>query len=103
MCASQDKKQRGINLLVTRSLLGWSRCITFYKSFGIQRNHEKNNVYAISTYRQTGAHAQILFRVLANDFPQFTIVFVVILLAFSGSFFLSIRGENDINTHEETR
>ena len=83
-------------------------CITFFESWVIQRSLtfetvRKNNDHAISTYRQTGAHAQILFRVLANDFPQFTIVFVVILLAFSGSFFLSIRGENDINTHEETR
>ena len=60
-------------------------------------------IFCFFTCRQTGAYAQILFRVLNHDFPQFTVVFLVILLAFSGSFFLSLRGENDIDTHNETR
>lgn len=57
--------------------------------------------YAV-VFRQTGAYTQILFRVLAHDFPQFTMLFLVFLLAFSGSFFLSLRGENDLDTHNET-
>lgn len=53
--------------------------------------------------RQTGAYAQILWRILAHDFIQFTIVFTVILLAFSGSFILALRGEHSLTTHAETR
>lgn len=54
-------------------------------------------------FRQTGAYAQILWRILAHDFIQFTIVFLVILLAFSGSFILSLKGEHSIELHSETR
>lgn len=55
-----------------------------------------------AVFRQTGAYAQILSRILAHDFMQFGVVFLVILLAFSGSFFLSLRGDNDVNTNNET-
>jgi hypothetical protein len=54
-------------------------------------------------FRQTGAYAQILSRILAHDFLQFGVVFLVILLAFSGSFYLSLRGDKDVMTHIETR
>ncbi|XP_074647190.1 uncharacterized protein LOC141903117 [Tubulanus polymorphus] len=54
-------------------------------------------------FRQTGAYAQTLWRVFAQDFPQFTILFAVILLAFSGSFLLALRGEDMLGKHEETR
>ncbi|VDI01196.1 Hypothetical predicted protein [Mytilus galloprovincialis] len=55
-----------------------------------------------AVFRQTGAYAQILWRILAHDFIQFTIVFLVILLAFSGSFILSLKGEHSIELHSET-
>ncbi|XP_060067778.1 uncharacterized protein LOC132547979 [Ylistrum balloti] len=55
-----------------------------------------------AVFRQTGAYAQILWRILAHDFIQFTIVFTVILLAFSGSFLLSLRGDGSLNTHQDT-
>jgi hypothetical protein len=54
-------------------------------------------------FRQTGAYAQILWRILAHDFLQFIVVFLVILLAFSGSFILSLKGEHSICIHNETR
>ncbi|WAR13037.1 TRPV4-like protein [Mya arenaria] len=41
-----------------------------------------------AVFRQSGAYAQILSRILAYDFMQFGLVFLVILLAFSVSFYL---------------
>lgn len=55
-----------------------------------------------AVFRQTGAYAQISSRILAHDFLQFGVVFLVILLAFSGSFYLSLRGDRDVMTHIET-
>ncbi|OWF47125.1 Transient receptor potential cation channel subfamily A member 1-like [Mizuhopecten yessoensis] len=55
-----------------------------------------------AVFRQTGAYAQILWRILVHDFLQFTIVFTVMLLAFSGSFILALRGEDSLNTHHDT-
>ncbi|KAK3098318.1 hypothetical protein FSP39_018374 [Pinctada imbricata] len=55
-----------------------------------------------AVFRQTGAYAQILWRILAHDFIQFTIVFMVILLAFSGALFLALRGEGSVEMFEET-
>ncbi|XP_071113463.1 transient receptor potential cation channel subfamily V member 1-like [Haliotis cracherodii] len=55
-----------------------------------------------AVFRQTGAYAQILWRIIAHDFFQFTIVFAVILLAFSGSFVMALRGENSLQVHNET-
>ncbi|XP_067674402.1 transient receptor potential cation channel subfamily V member 1-like isoform X2 [Haliotis asinina] len=55
-----------------------------------------------AVFRQTGAYAQILWRIVAHDFLQFTIVFAVILLAFSGSFVMALRGENSLQVHNET-
>ncbi|XP_076077977.1 uncharacterized protein LOC143048275 isoform X1 [Mytilus galloprovincialis] len=52
--------------------------------------------------RQTGAYAQILWRVLRHDFIQFTFVFLVMLLAFSGAFMLSLKGEHSMEIHSET-
>ncbi|XP_053377734.1 uncharacterized protein LOC123529780 isoform X2 [Mercenaria mercenaria] len=55
-----------------------------------------------AVFRQIGAYTQILARIIAHDFIQFGVVFLVILLAFSGSFFLSLRGDRDLDTHNET-
>jgi len=55
------------------------------------------------TCRQSGAYAQILSRILAYDFLQFGLVFLVILLAFSVSFYLALRGDADLHVHTETR
>ncbi|KAK7112723.1 transient receptor potential cation channel subfamily V member 5-like [Littorina saxatilis] len=55
-----------------------------------------------AVFRQTGAYAQILWKIVAHDFPQFIVVFAVILVAFSGSFVLSLRGEDSLNVHPET-
>ncbi|XP_069101443.1 transient receptor potential cation channel subfamily V member 5-like [Argopecten irradians] len=55
-----------------------------------------------AVFRQTGAYAQILWRIFIHDFIQFTIVFTVILLAFSGSLILSLRGEDSLNTNPDT-
>ncbi|ESO89302.1 hypothetical protein LOTGIDRAFT_229171 [Lottia gigantea] len=52
--------------------------------------------------RQTGAYAQILWRIVGHDFLQFLSVFTVILVAFSGSFVLALRGENSLQLHSET-
>ncbi|WAR13039.1 hypothetical protein MAR_027219 [Mya arenaria] len=51
---------------------------------------------------KSGAYAQILFRILAYDFMQFGLVFLVILLAFSVSFYLALRGDSGLNVHDET-
>ncbi|BFZ24803.1 hypothetical protein BsWGS_27842 [Bradybaena similaris] len=55
-----------------------------------------------AVFRQTGAYAQVLWRIISHDFLQFTILFLVILLSFSGSFILALRGEDSLNVHEET-
>ena len=57
----------------------------------------------LAVCRQTGAYAQILWRIVAHDFPQFIVVFAVILIAFSGSFVLALRGEDSLSVHPETR
>ncbi|CAC5394499.1 unnamed protein product [Mytilus coruscus] len=51
---------------------------------------------------QTGAYAQILWRVMRHDFIQFTVVFLVMLLAFSGAFMLSLKGEHSMELNSET-
>ncbi|GFR81498.1 vanilloid receptor [Elysia marginata] len=56
-----------------------------------------------AVFRQTGAYSQILWRIISHDFLQFTFVFFFILLAFTGSFVLSLRGENSLDVHSETR
>ena len=56
-----------------------------------------------SAFRQTGAYAQALWRIIVNDFRQFIVVFAVFLLAFSGAFVLALRGEDSLNLHPETR
>ncbi|KAL8563025.1 hypothetical protein ACOMHN_065346 [Nucella lapillus] len=55
-----------------------------------------------AVFRQTGAYAQILWRIVAHDFPQFLVVFAIILLSFSGSFILALRGEDSLHVHNET-
>ncbi|XP_041352022.1 uncharacterized protein LOC121370686 isoform X2 [Gigantopelta aegis] len=55
-----------------------------------------------AVFRQTGAYSQILWRILEHDFIQFTILFAVILLTFSGSFVLALRGEESLQLHSET-
>ncbi|XP_053377723.1 uncharacterized protein LOC123529525 isoform X3 [Mercenaria mercenaria] len=55
-----------------------------------------------AVFRQIGAYTQILARIIAHDFIQFGVVFFVILLAFSVSFFLFLRGDKDLDTHNET-
>ncbi|CAG5123685.1 unnamed protein product, partial [Candidula unifasciata] len=55
-----------------------------------------------AVFRQTGAYAQILWRIISHDFIQFTILFLVILLSFSGSFVLALRGEDSLDVHDET-
>ncbi|XP_045166668.1 uncharacterized protein LOC123530043 [Mercenaria mercenaria] len=55
-----------------------------------------------AVFRQTGTYTQILARIITHDFIQFGVVFLVILLAFSGSFFLSLRGDKNLDTHHET-
>ncbi|XP_055954336.1 transient receptor potential cation channel subfamily V member 3 isoform X3 [Patella vulgata] len=55
-----------------------------------------------AVFRQTGAYAQILWRIIGHDFLQFLTVFTVFLVAFSGSFVLALRGDNSLVTHKET-
>ncbi|WAR13042.1 TRPV3-like protein [Mya arenaria] len=56
-----------------------------------------------AVFRQSGAYALILSRILVYDFMQFILVFIVILLAFSVSFYLALRGDSGLNIHDETR
>ncbi|XP_064627939.1 uncharacterized protein LOC135487787 [Lineus longissimus] len=53
-------------------------------------------------FSQTGVYAQTLWHVVFHDFPQFIVLFMVILLAFSGSFLLALKGEGHMGKHEET-
>ncbi|KAK7500906.1 hypothetical protein BaRGS_00007786 [Batillaria attramentaria] len=55
-----------------------------------------------AVFRQTGAYAQILWRIVAHDFPQFIVVFSVVLVAFSGAFVLSLRGEDSLDLYHDT-
>ncbi|XP_048251694.1 uncharacterized protein LOC124145414 [Haliotis rufescens] len=57
--------------------------------------------YAV-VFRHSGAHAQILWRIITSDFLQFLLVFVIILLAFSGSLIMALRGDNSLHVHTET-
>ncbi|KAK7094110.1 hypothetical protein V1264_007775 [Littorina saxatilis] len=49
-----------------------------------------------------GVYSQVLWRILLRDFPQFIGVFAIILVAFSGSFVLALRGEDSLGVHNET-
>ena len=53
--------------------------------------------------RSTGAYAQILWKIITQDFIQFTVVFAIVLMAFSGSFLLAQRGEDSLDNNNETR
>nr|XP_022293145.1 uncharacterized protein LOC111103871 isoform X2 [Crassostrea virginica] len=55
-----------------------------------------------AVFRQTGAYAQILWRILIHDIVQFTALFAFILLAFSGCLLLSLRGEGSLEQFTET-
>lgn len=55
-----------------------------------------------AVFRQTGAYAQTLWRILIHDIVQFTILFTCILLAFSGCLLLSLRGEGSLQQFNET-
>ncbi|XP_060082588.1 uncharacterized protein LOC132561895 [Ylistrum balloti] len=55
-----------------------------------------------SVFRQTGAYAQILVRVVANDFVQFMVVFLVFLVVFSGTLLLALRGNSQTADIAET-
>lgn len=44
-------------------------------------------------FRRSGAYIEILWRILAKDFPPFIALFAVFFLAFSGALLLSFRGE----------
>ncbi|XP_062579307.1 uncharacterized protein LOC134241264 [Saccostrea cucullata] len=55
-----------------------------------------------AVFRQTGAYAQILWRILRNDIFQFTTFFLFILLAFSGCLLLSLRGEGSLKQFRES-
>lgn len=53
-------------------------------------------------FRQTGAYVQILWRILVHDILQFIVLFLVVLLAFGGSFILSLKGEHSVGVHNDT-
>ncbi|XP_061176466.1 uncharacterized protein LOC133185337 [Saccostrea echinata] len=55
-----------------------------------------------AVFRQTGAYAQILWRILIHDIFQFTTFFLFILLAFSGCLLLSLRGEGSLEQFHES-
>lgn len=55
-----------------------------------------------AVFRQTGAYAQTLWRILIHDIVQFAILFTCILLAFSGCLLLSLRGEGSLQQFNET-
>ena len=57
----------------------------------------------VHLFRTAGAYIQILWKIIVEDFIQFTIVFAIILLAFSGSFLLAIRGEGTLKLNNDTR
>ena len=52
--------------------------------------------------RTTGAFARILFRVIWNDVVRFSILFVILLYAFSGALYLALRGERLSPAEQET-
>ena len=52
--------------------------------------------------RATGAFVRILFRVILIDVVQFSILFVILLYAFSGALYLALRGERLTPTEQET-
>ncbi|XP_053394446.1 transient receptor potential cation channel subfamily A member 1 homolog [Mercenaria mercenaria] len=55
---------------------------------------------AVST--QTGAYAESLRQILIRNFVPFSLLFIVVNVAFSGVFLLVLKGEGSLNTHEET-
>ncbi|CAH1794985.1 unnamed protein product [Owenia fusiformis] len=55
-----------------------------------------------AVFRQSGAFAQILWVIITQDIVQFMILFGIILLAFSGSFQLGLRGEGNMTQLNNT-
>ncbi|XP_033760515.1 transient receptor potential cation channel subfamily V member 2-like isoform X1 [Pecten maximus] len=55
-----------------------------------------------SVFRHTGAYAQILVRVIMNDFFQFMVVFAVFLMVFSGTLLLALRGGSQSAVIDDT-
>ncbi|CAH1780520.1 unnamed protein product, partial [Owenia fusiformis] len=47
-----------------------------------------------AVWRNAGAFVQIIWIVVTKHMPQFIILFIIVLLAFSGSFQLALRGED---------
>ena len=56
------------------------------------------NVYHHTFCRSTGVYARILLKIIVSDILKFTVIFVIILYIFVGSFYLALRsGVNGIN------
>ncbi|PVD38681.1 hypothetical protein C0Q70_01301 [Pomacea canaliculata] len=91
-------------LLLTVVVLRWTQSQEQWPVFSVGFLLWTLRVFKYAAvFRQTGAYSQILWRIVAHDFPQFIVVFSVILVAFSGSFVLSLRGEDSLSVHNETR
>lgn len=53
-------------------------------------------------FNTTGAYVRILGKVIVHDFLQFGIVFVIFLFAFTCTFFMILRGDNNVELNEHT-
>ena len=52
--------------------------------------------------RSTGAYTQILYKVVLQDVVQFSAVFVVFVVSFSGSLYFALRGEVQSASNDTT-
>ena len=57
--------------------------------------------YILTPFRSTGAYVQILSKIFIHDMIPFGGIFSIFLFAFTGAFYLALRGEED--THTTTR
>eukprot|EP00731_Ephydatia_muelleri_P035887 Em0174g6a len=53
-------------------------------------------------FRSTGAYTQILYKVVLQDVVQFSAVFVVFVVSFSGSLYFALRGEVQSASNDTT-
>lgn len=47
----------------------------------------------VNVFRSTGAYTQILYKVVSQDVVQFSAIFLVFVVSFSGSLYFALRGE----------
>ena len=54
-------------------------------------------------YRRFGFMGHMIIRLLFHDVKDFAVYFMIILLGFGGGLLLALKGDSNLDVHEETR